>query len=552
MRAMVAEISPANPCVSGSFQTLSRRPGSCCSRCARAACAGPTCTSSTGSFRGPAHRMVPGHQIVGVEVDTGETLRACRGWVGPTARAATARASARTSVTTPASPGYDVDGGYAELMVGRRALLPAAATTPTTTSHVAPLLCAGLIGFRALTMCGDAERIGPLRVRRPPPISSRRSPAIRAVGCSRSRAPATRAPRRSRVRWAPSGRARSDERPPDELDAAIIFAAGRPAGPRGAARHRQGWRVVCGGIHMSDIPSFPYELLWERAQRELGRQPDPGGRARPSSSSRRRVPVRTRSRRTRSPRPTRRSTTCAPGASRRGRASTLSGRCRSNFCGGRAVPRTSSALADLRDGDGRVGLDPSERRDARDRHRRRRPHASASSARRRSASTVATSSRRSTTPTSALTCRVYRLRDGRYSPTPDPDDVRDALRAQGGTRPCRSASVTRRPPSRCPTPTARPRRSASTAPPTVVIFTCNHCPYALAWHDRLMAVGARLRRSRPLPRGQPQRRRSATRATPREDERARGPRGLVDALPPRRDPGGRARLRRHRPRPTSS
>ena len=157
--------------------------------------------------------------------------------------------------------GYTLDGGYAEFTVAdERFCVP----IPESYSDAgaAPLLCAGLIGYRSLVRAGDAKRLGIYGFGATRRTSSPRWPGIKAAACTPLRAPVMR--KRSNLRrgvgaaWAGA----SDARPPEELDAAIIFAPVGALVPAALAAVRKGGTVVCGGIHMSDIPSFPYELLW--------------------------------------------------------------------------------------------------------------------------------------------------------------------------------------------------------------------------------------------------------------------------------------------------
>jgi propanol-preferring alcohol dehydrogenase len=164
--------------------------------------------------------------------------------------------------------GYTRDGGYAEAMrADARYALPLAADAPA--ASLAPLLCAGLIGYRALRMCGDAARIG---------LYGFGSSAhlICQLLAFQGREPYafTRDGDRDGQSFARSVGAvwagDSTEHPPEELDAAIIFAPAGPLVPAALRAVRTGGVVVCAGIHMSDIPSFPYDLLWgERSIRSV-------------------------------------------------------------------------------------------------------------------------------------------------------------------------------------------------------------------------------------------------------------------------------------------
>ena len=159
--------------------------------------------------------------------------------------------------------GYDVDGGYAEVAVAdERFCFPLPADAGV---EAAPLLCAGLIGYRALRMCGDAERLGLYGFGASAHIDL---PGGACIGAGASSPSPTRATPRAGVR--PRARRRMGGRcgraPPEELDAAIIFAPVGELVPVALRALAPGGSVVCAGIHMSDIPSFPYEILWGERQ----------------------------------------------------------------------------------------------------------------------------------------------------------------------------------------------------------------------------------------------------------------------------------------------
>jgi propanol-preferring alcohol dehydrogenase len=156
--------------------------------------------------------------------------------------------------------GYTLDGGYAEFTVAdERYCVP----IPESYSDegAAPLLCAGLIGYRSLARTGNAKRLGLYGFGAAAHIITQ---VARYQG--RSVYAFTRAGDDEAQRFAKEQGAvwagASNERPPEELDAAIIFAPVGSLVPAALAVVRKGGTVVCGGIHMSDIPSFPYELLW--------------------------------------------------------------------------------------------------------------------------------------------------------------------------------------------------------------------------------------------------------------------------------------------------
>ena len=180
--------------------------------------------------------------------------------------------------------GRDIDGGLAEYAVAdERFCFPIPEGYPD--AQAAPLLCAGLIGYRALRMCGDAARLGLYGFGAAAHIlaqvarwQGREVYAFTRPGDDAAQAFA----RELGAVWAGG----SDEAPPEPLDAAIIFAPVGALVPLALrAPSRPAGTVVCGGIHMSDIPSFPYSALWEERVAALGRQPDARATARSSSRS---------------------------------------------------------------------------------------------------------------------------------------------------------------------------------------------------------------------------------------------------------------------------
>jgi propanol-preferring alcohol dehydrogenase len=226
----------------------------------------------------PKPPIVPGHQIVGTVLRRGDELvdepiavgaRVGIPWLGWTCGHCRYCTSGRENLCDTARfTGRDIDGGYAELTVAdERYCFP----LPDGFSdvHVAPLLCAGLIGYRALTMAGDAERIGFYGFGSSAHIHAqvahfqgRRVFAFTRPGDERTQEFA----RGLGAEWAGS----SLEAPPEELDAAIIFASAGELLPAALRAVAKGGTVVCAGIHMSDIPSFPYEILWgERSVRSV-------------------------------------------------------------------------------------------------------------------------------------------------------------------------------------------------------------------------------------------------------------------------------------------
>jgi propanol-preferring alcohol dehydrogenase len=217
-----------------------------------------------GELDRPKLPLVPGHQIVG-EAEDGRRLGVP--WLGWTCGTCRYCASGRENLCDRARfTGYDIDGGYAEWAVAdERYCFP----IPDGFGDLdaAPLLCAGLIGYRSLRLAGDAERLGLYGfgaaahiVAQAARHEGRRVFAFTREGDEEAQAFA----RELGVEWAGSGA------PPEELDAAIVFAPVGSLVPAALAAVAKGGTVVCAGIHMSDIPSFPYELLWgERVLRSV-------------------------------------------------------------------------------------------------------------------------------------------------------------------------------------------------------------------------------------------------------------------------------------------
>jgi alcohol dehydrogenase, propanol-preferring len=212
-----------------------------------------------GELPHPKLPLVLGHQIVGRTEDGRRLGVPWLGWTDGTCRYCLA---GRENLCESARfTGYDLDGGYAEWAVAdERFCFPI--PDGYDDLQAAPLLCAGLIGYRSLRMAGDAERLGLYGFGAAAHIVAQvaRHEGRRLFGFVRRGDEAAAAfALELGCEWAGP----SDGPAPEELDAAIVFApAGElvPAALRSLAR---GGVVVCAGIHMSDIPSFPYELLWE-------------------------------------------------------------------------------------------------------------------------------------------------------------------------------------------------------------------------------------------------------------------------------------------------
>ena len=222
-----------------------------------------------GELPDPRLPLIPGHQIVGTVERIGEHTdgftvgeRVGVPWLGWTDGECRYCLSGRENLCENARfTGYQIDGGYAEYALAEgRFCFSIPESYPDL--QAAPLLCAGLIGHRSLRFAGDAERLGLYGfgasahiVAQVAAHEGRRVFAFTRPGDGEAQEFA----RELGAEWAGS----SEEAPPEELDAAIIFApvgALVPAALRVVAR---GGTVVCAGIHMSDIPSFSYDLLWE-------------------------------------------------------------------------------------------------------------------------------------------------------------------------------------------------------------------------------------------------------------------------------------------------
>lgn len=220
----------------------------------------------------PAHRLplVPGHEIVGVVAETAGGFAAGTRigvpWLGGTCgECQFCRAGQENLCERPQFTGYDRDGGYAEFCIARAAncvRLPPGDDDP----HLAPLLCAGLIGFRSYRRAGKPRRLGLMGFGAAAHIITQvaRADGVEVYAFTRpGDATVQDFARRTGAVWAGG----TDERPPQPMDAIIIFAPAGELVPLALRLVRKGGRVVCAGIHMSDIPAFPYADLW--GEREI-------------------------------------------------------------------------------------------------------------------------------------------------------------------------------------------------------------------------------------------------------------------------------------------
>jgi propanol-preferring alcohol dehydrogenase len=229
-----------------------------------------------GELPDPKLPLIPGHQVVAEVVARGEGAerfgdgdRIGVPWLGWACGVCRYCRSGRENLCDRARfTGYQLDGGYAELIAAdERFCVPLPGGYPDL--QAAPLLCAGLIGYRALRMTGDAERLGLYGFGASAHIigqvalhQGRRVFAFTRPGDGETQAFA----RELGAEWAGD----SGDVPPEELDGAIVFAPVGSLVPEALRATAKGGTVVCAGIHMSEIPAFPYEILWgERSVRSV-------------------------------------------------------------------------------------------------------------------------------------------------------------------------------------------------------------------------------------------------------------------------------------------
>jgi propanol-preferring alcohol dehydrogenase len=225
-----------------------------------------------GELADPKLPLVPGHEVVGRVAALGagvegfeEGLRVGVPWLGWTCGDCRYCRAGRENLCEAARfTGYTLDGGYADyLLADQRYCF--ALSGPGSDAEAAPLLCAGLIGYRSLRMAGDPARVGLYGFGAAAHIVAQlaRFEGREVYAFVRPGDQAAKAFARSLgAVWAGD----SDEAPPAELDAAILYAPVGALVPAALRAVRPGGRVVCAGIHMSPIPSFPYEILWRERQ----------------------------------------------------------------------------------------------------------------------------------------------------------------------------------------------------------------------------------------------------------------------------------------------
>jgi len=222
-----------------------------------------------GELAHPKLPLVPGHEIIGTVVEKGDAAerfaigdRVGVPWLGWTCGVCDYCRRGQENLCDRARfTGYQIDGGYAELTVADERYC-FAIDPHYSDVEAAPLMCAGLIGYRTLRMAGDAQRLGIYGFGAAAHIVAQvaRHRGRRVFAFTRPGDIAAQDFARSLgAEWAGD----STVLPPEPLDAALIFAPVGALVPAALMATRKGGTVVCGGIHMSDIPSFPYRILWE-------------------------------------------------------------------------------------------------------------------------------------------------------------------------------------------------------------------------------------------------------------------------------------------------
>lgn len=225
-----------------------------------------------GELANPVLPLIPGHEIVGRITSVGAAVEGVRvgmrvgvPWLGRTCGScAYCRAAHENLCDTPGFTGYTLNGGFAEACIAdARYVFP----LPEDRDPVAlaPLLCAGLIGYRCLRKAGGAQRLGFFGFGAAAHILAQVA-VFQGREVFAFTRPGDVAAQRFATKLGASWAGGSHESPPVPLDAAIIFAPVGSLVPTALKAVRKGGRVVCGGIHMSEIPAFPYSDLWNERQ----------------------------------------------------------------------------------------------------------------------------------------------------------------------------------------------------------------------------------------------------------------------------------------------
>jgi propanol-preferring alcohol dehydrogenase len=212
--------------------------------------------------------LIPGHQVVGTVVEKGSDVREIEigqrvgvAWLASACQTcAPCRAGFENLCPAARFTGYDLNGGLAEYLVAdSRFVFPVSRSRAA--DQIAPMLCGGMIGYRALKLAGDGARIGVYGFGAAAHLLTQlaRFQGRRVFAFTK---PDDRASQQFALLQGAVWAGASDQTPPEPLDAALIFAPVGALVPRALGVVRPGGRVVCAGIQMSEIPSFPYELLW--------------------------------------------------------------------------------------------------------------------------------------------------------------------------------------------------------------------------------------------------------------------------------------------------
>ncbi len=222
-----------------------------------------------GELNEPKLPLIPGHEVIGVVEKIAAGLsrfklgdRVGVPWLGWTCDACEFCLSGRENLCDEARfTGYTLDGGYAEYAVADQRFCFAIPESYSDT-EVAPLMCAGLIGYRSLIKAGEGKRLGIYGFGAAAHIIAQVAQYQRREIYAFSR-PGDEAAKKFALELGAVWAGSSSELPPVKLDAAIIFAPAGELVPQALRALKKGGNVVCGGIHMSDIPSFPYSILWQ-------------------------------------------------------------------------------------------------------------------------------------------------------------------------------------------------------------------------------------------------------------------------------------------------
>lgn len=229
-----------------------------------------------GELPKPKLPLIPGHQIVGTIVAKGAEVERLKigarvgiPWLGYTCGSCGYCRSGRENLCDTAQfTGYQIDGGYAELArADHRYCFPLPEMADDT--HIAPLMCGGMVGYRALRMAGDARNLGIYGFGAAAHIVVQvaRYQGRRVFGFTRD---GDREGQRFALEMGAVWAGGSSSLPPEPLDAAILFAPVGALVPMALRALAKGGTLVCGGIHMSEIPAFSYDLLWnERVIRSV-------------------------------------------------------------------------------------------------------------------------------------------------------------------------------------------------------------------------------------------------------------------------------------------